>query len=240
MFKLVSAILDLPFTIVGGIWKLFKMLLGPARKYLWLVVWHAVYFFLVKPKRLIYLGVLLVFALIGSVMFFAKPVDHGEAPPLPGMEGEKTAKAATNGKKDKKPLSFGSVATLPAIKGTIVNGNSAFSARLVETMDPVDVQSYSSYFYYAMKNAGANQPYRWMASTDLFGEITAEPLFTSSSGVHCRYFSELLGYHGKGERFRGAACQRDANNWCKLGPRSALTCGIEKANGWKVFFSKYF
>ena len=239
MFKLVSFIIDLPFNIVGWAWKLFKMLLGPARKYLWLVVWHGVYFFLVKPKRLIYLGVVLVAGVIALVMIFARPVDHGDAPPLPGMEGEKSAKA-TSGKKEKKALSFGSIQTLPAIKGAIANGNSAFSTRLVEIMDPIDMQTYSSYFYYAMKNATPDKPYRWMASNDLFGEITAQPAFTAGGGSTCRYFTELLSYHGKGERFNGAACQRDANSWCKLGPRSTLTCGIEKPSGWKLFFSKYF
>jgi surface antigen len=235
MFALVNWIVNLPFMLVGLFVKIFyKGIFRPVRKILWRIIWYSVYFFLLKPIRLLYLGggIICVIAVVVAFSF----TDSGDAPPLPELEGSSTQTAKT---KDAPPRSMESVATLPAMVGEVKNANSAFAKPLMEVMEPYDLQSYSSYFYHAMSYAKAGEPYRWMASDTFFGEIIAEGAFKAKSGIYCRRFTETISYRGANERFKGSSCQRDAQSWCKLRPSSALTCGIDKPNGIMLFFKKW-
>jgi surface antigen len=237
MFKLIGWLINLPFTIAGMIFKALKMLLFPIRRFLWLGIWHGVYYFLVKPKRFLYLGVAVLCVVAAALLLMLpKYQQQNLSPPVPALEGGASPQAEII----ENPTNMESVASLPAITGEVQNGNSAFTKPLMQAMSPTDLQLYSSYFYYAMNYAKAENPYRWMASKAFFGEITPQAAFKAKSGVYCRKFKEIISYHGTHERFIGTSCQRDAQSWCKLRRSSALTCGIDKPNSIMLFFSKWF
>jgi surface antigen len=235
--KIFLFIIDLPFTILSLVWKLIKKTLGLMRRYGWKAIWHGVYFLLQKPVRLLYaLGVLITLMVGGFGWWHYTHAEEGVLPPLPTLSEEHAAvqpEAPTS-----EGLSFAPVAELPPMHGDIANANSAFAKPLMEQMEPADLRVYSSYFYYAMRSAHAGQPYRWLASNSLFGELTAQALFQADSGIYCRRFTERLSYRGAHERFEGVACQRDDRSWCKLRPTSAFTCGIDRPSSLKLWWKK--
>jgi surface antigen len=243
VIKLFIFIIDLPFTILSLIWKVLKITVRFLRRYGWMVIWYGVYFLLQKPIRLLYaLAVLMMLAMGGWFWWHTTRAPQGELPPIPSLGGEHEAGQPTQASLPANPLasamSFQSVAQLPPMQGKIANANSVFAKPLMERMEPQDLRAYSSYFYYAMSSVKSGQPYRWLASNSLFGELIVEAAFQADSGVVCRRFTERLSYRGSHERFEGVACQRDARSWCKLRPKSALTCGIARPSSFTLWWKK--
>lgn len=250
VIKLFLFIIDLPFTILSMVWKALKLTLRFLRRYGWRAIWHGVYYLLKKPVRLLYaLAIVIIMIFGGFAWWQAGHGEQGVLPPLPSIAGEQngthnttqSAVAAAATPPSLSPaLSFAPVAELPPMRGEIANANSVFAKPLMERMEPEDLRIYSSYFYYAMRSAHTNQPYRWLVSNNLFGEVTAEAPFQADSGVVCRRFTERLSYGGTHERFTGVACQRDTRSWCKLRPKSAYTCGIDRPSSFKLWLKKFW
>ncbi len=201
--------------------RLILRLLYPIRRLLWLPFWHSVYYFLKKPRRILFL----LAGLLGVMAFYNQHPSN-----------QKVMIDTAGG----TPEKFISEERLPEIRGKIADGNSVFAKSLMEQMEPADLQNYSGYFYHAMHWAPVGKPYQWNAYGRMFGKITAQAPYKSKSGVYCRRFNELLSYKGKHERFRGIACQRRAGGWCKLRPSSAHTCELGRPSSLELFLKNLF
>ncbi len=185
----------------------------------WLGIWHGVYYFLKRPVRLFYLAGILLGGLL--VLF--------------SMQTPKTPDLADVPATSQTIQTPAQVTQLPKIQGRIRNANSAFTKTLLATMPPTDLQTYSTNFIHAMNHTHAGQPYRWLVSDLLFGEIIPDAPFQAKSGVYCRKFRELISYQRQHERYKGMSCQRKSGGWCRLRPNSTPSCEIGSPNRFRVF-----
>ncbi|TAF15706.1 MAG: hypothetical protein EAZ74_01110 [Alphaproteobacteria bacterium] len=200
--------------------QMFRMI----RKILWRIIWHFVYFFLLKPQRLLYFTALII------VISWLMPDNRSVSSAPPPLEPIKPMIE----KSDQV------VSTLPKIKGTIRNVNSVFNASSLDIMGDMERHNYYKHFYHVMTHEQADVPYRWKISDNFFGSLTAQAPFKARSGVMCRFYKELLSYRGQHESFDGLACQRQRGGWCRLRPQSAHTCSLGKPSKMDMFFNNLF
>lgn len=197
---------------------MFRLLFLPfriARRILWMIVWYSVYFLLKRPKLFIFATMLL----LAGVIYVGWEVFQNRAL----MIAKPSATQMVEGK------------NIPTVSGKIEDGNSAFSANIIEMMQPFEKQAYSKHFYYAMQDKKPGEEYRWQVVPTIYGAITPTESFTSSSGVPCRQFSELISVRGVNQSIRGISCKRKEGGWCKLRPNSVPICGMKGPGGMKLW-----
>ncbi len=210
-------ILFLPFIIV--------------KRILWKIIWHSVYFFLKRPKLLIFvLTMLVVWIVYNSFLPLISPKNSPKlapaAPPNIETKSQKTI--------------------LPAIVGKIEDGNASFSKNLMKAMNEQQRQRYTLAFYHAMNLVPAGETYNWK-SISMFGYFKMKENFVSKSGMICRKYEELISLQGHNQQFDNMACQYRNNpkNWCRLRATSTPSCeisgtppsGFDSFSGWikKIF-----
>ena len=194
------------------------------KRLLWKPVWHFVYFFLKKPKRLWYVA--LLFA--GLALFAA----YGPEPTPEMVMTEK--QAAELLEPDYKKVQ------LPQINGTVSNGNSRFAKRLGYQLPPQEREVYSRHFDFAIRTVPQGDMYKWKQHDAFFGSLKVAALFKAKNGIYCRNFEEVLAYQTSAQRFVGTACQRKSGGWCKLNRSSAHTCEIGSASTWDIWWQQLF
>jgi surface antigen len=209
---------------------LVSALLLPIRKLLWKPIWHFVYFFLKKPKRLFYLvGVIATFALYATYAPDTAP--EVVAPDNPEASSDSVTPEVVPAYRS---------LVLPDIKGKISNGNARFAKRLAPSLPEKERAIYAGHFYHAVQNIPANDTYKWLKSESFFGSITVAAPFTAKNGVTCRNFDEVLAFSNKAQRFVGTACQRKSGGWCKLSRTSAHTCELGSASSMDIWWQDLF
>ncbi len=202
--------------------RLIRFIIRFFRRTIWLTIWHSVYYFLKRPRRIVYLALLLMIGLVTIVTLDGRVDERILSAPLPPSD-----------------YAAGQVRDIPAMRGTITNGNSAFTKRLTSLMRDNDAQRYYAQFHHAMYSKDAT--YKWQVSTHFFGQFTLKPAYRAKSGKVCRSFEELISYGGQHQRFVGQSCKRDdGRSWCKLRPHSAQTCHIGAPSSFELFWRDLF
>lgn len=201
---------------------MLRLLLLPftiARRFLWMVVWHGVYFLLKRPKLFMLSAALLLAGIIYSGWVAYMNVD------LLTQETGKTL-----------PQSVAQAKDIPAVGGKIEDGNSAFATNLLSRMQPFEKQAYAKAFNGTMSGTAAGKENRWQANDDAYGSITPGDVFKSGYGASCRRFSELMSVRGINQKFTGISCIRKNGSWCKLRPNSAAVCDLKGEEGWGLWW----
>ncbi len=216
---------------------------------LWLGVWHGVYFFLKKPKRLLWLVFTAPFwvSAIGFCIeyYFAEQENEVMSSPATAIHANVATNIDPNAPVNVNDPKYimqksSNVAYLPKFVGKIEDGTSAFNVNIAATMDSNDHNYYASHFRYAMNYFPANQKYKWLMNSHFYGYFEAKDKFKAQSGAVCREFSEIVHYNGKNQRFSGYACSRGDGGWCKLRYKSSLSCKIGTSSPTSIFWRNMF
>ena len=230
--------------IIKSIFKITRI----SKIILWLGIWHVVYYFLKKPKRLLWIAFTapLWISVIGFAIEYYNANQENEvmsSPPDINISSNiSTTKQPANATKenphDPKIIMKNSsnIDLIPKFVGRIEDGASAFNTPISSTMSVHDYNFYASHFRYVMSNFPADKQYKWLINDDFYGYFEAQKKFKAPSGVICREFQEITHYNGKNQGFSGVACARGDGGWCKLRRKSSLNCKIGHSSPTSIFW----
>jgi surface antigen len=216
------------------------------RVFIFLGVWHLVYYFLKKPTRIIWGA--LTFPIIYSVLSFMFEVYIADMqnqvmnspPELGGLhsaknDGKSNLKSSPN---DPAMIMKNSsnVAIIPPFTKVIQDGTSPFNVSITNDMSRHDYNFYASHFRYAMRYFPASKQYKWLIRNDFYGFFEGEAFFKTTAGITCRKFREMVRYNDKTQSFSGHACMRHDGGWCKLRNKSSLTCDVGTSGATSIYW----
>lgn len=175
-------------------------------------------------RRVFGIAVLVGFGYIVSLFFESDDLGAIPAPPNIAVPAN-----PSSGSPVAPPLKKGEDALVQLVTKT-ENGNSAFSADLIEKMDGKELQFYSQTFYWVMQHQKLGKAHSW-DYLNIHGTLTPVSEFKNKLGDTCRHFTETLKVHEYQQTIKGVACEKYGGGWCKLRPNSTPACELGRKPG---------